>query len=293
VNLGNEFGDGVVNGGLIKAKIMAYATTIAMRAESRPYKQQQRALLLQSSPPPCATRAKDDRHVDTDDSTKVRCAPPKSCTVSSIPDNHSSPRSTLELLTAATATRKPKRRVRFALAPVIAGQRPQVQCTYYEDATTTFEMACDEVPIRWYSPLDFRLFKRDAKRYAAKFLPSDEGAAFARLIAKMRNACATMAGFRTIRACDAVALCQTLHRGLEPLFFQTRRACRPAIEAILEKQNEMLIVLLNGDCQSHEVEMAIAATSREWSSPARRLARVLGSGDAHVAVGSERARVAA
>jgi hypothetical protein len=276
---------------------MAYATTIAIRAESPSCKQQQQQhrslLVLQASPPPRATRAQDDHHVDIDDS-KVLCREPKLCTSSTIPDNHSSPRSTLKSLSVANTTRRLKRRVRFARAAVVvAGQRPTVKCTYYEDTTTTFEMACDEVPIRWYSPRDFRLFKRDAKRYAAAFLPSDEGMAYAHLFGKMHDACATMANFRTVRACDTAAMCQTLHRGLEPLFFSTRRTARPAIEAILEKQNEMLIVLLNGDCNQQQVEMAIAATSREWSSPARRLARVLGSGDAHVAVGAERARVAA
>jgi hypothetical protein len=276
---------------------MAYAITTTVRDESPSCKQeQQNTLLLQPSLLPCATRAKnDDRHVDTAESTKPLCLEPKACTSGTIPDSHCSPRSTLESLSVATtSTRKqPKRRVRFARTTFIAGQRPTVQCTYYEDTSTTFEMACDEVPIRWYSPLDFRLFKRDAKRYAAAFLPSDEGVAFATHFAKMHDACATMTGFRTIRASDTVALCQTLHRGLEPLFFSTRRACRPAVEAILEKQNEMLIGQLNGDCHQHDVVLAIAATSREWSSPARRLARVLGSGDAHVAVGADRARVAA
>lgn len=183
----------------------------------------------------------------------------------------------------------PIKRVRFGRDPTTNA----VSCEYHAPYPAEKDVAAEhEILVRWYSRMEFLLFRREAKRKA--FAATKEvDSNFIPYFKKVFDACATADGLRSIRTADSVYLSNTPFRGLEPVLFKTLFDRSGTIQAVLVQQEALRLENLNGGGVDAEDNLAaLSATSRALSQHSRRLARVLGSGDAICARGTVVARVA-
>jgi hypothetical protein len=183
---------------------------------------------------------------------------------------------------------KNRKRVRFARD---AGTN-KVVCVHHDDVGVVDADGDDNVAVRWYSQLEFRLFKRNAKREAMAATKAGDQCPYMQHFMKIYGACATANGLRSIRTADSAALSDTPLRGLESVLLNNMKNRKAVIQAVLTKQEDMQLVILNGDASAEDLTTALSLTSRALSQHARRLARVLGSGDAFAARGAAIARLA-
>lgn len=130
----------------------------------------------------------------------------------------------------------------------------------------------------WYTPLEFKQFRRDCKQEAL----NQQKTAYRENFAAVYAAC-TKGSFKGVtreRAYVSAASC----RGLEVVVFPTLHSDRKnAISAVLKTQDALSQSMI-----VHAREDAIASASCFLSKQARQLARVLGSGDAAVVVANNR-----
>lgn len=229
--------------------------------------------------------------------------PPQSCSVDKRNDNGGrkiylgSPKSIIQRATTndyavkvntALHEQQQRKRVHFARDAATG----KVLCEYQNNIAGVVFDAHDEVAVavRWYSQLEFRLIKRTAKREAAAFTKAGDQCPYKRQFMKIYDACHTADGLRSIRTADSATLSDTNTRGLESVLFNHSKNRKAIIQAVLAKQEDVLLDILNGDAAAEELPATLALASRTMSQHARRLARVLGSGDAIAAGGETYAR---
>ena len=145
----------------------------------------------------------------------------------------------------------------------------------YQAAPFPFPETPKEESKLWYTTQEYRLFKYDAKRDLKKANDNDK-----RQFIAVYNACKTADGLRSIHTTDSAALAAASYRGLEHILFRSLHKRKPVIHSVIQKQAELM-------------DDELSNLSRSLSQRARRIARVLGNGDAHVARGAAVARVAA
>jgi hypothetical protein len=130
----------------------------------------------------------------------------------------------------------------------------------------------------WYTPTEFKQFRRDCKQEAI----SQQKTSYRENFAAVYAAC-TQGSFKGVtkeRAYISSASC----RGLEVVVFPTLHGDRKnAIKTVLKTQ-----AALPETMSATMRDEALASASRFLSKQARQLARVLGSGDAAVSVANNR-----
>jgi hypothetical protein len=176
--------------------------------------------------------------------------------------------------------REKRKRVRFAQYP----ETGKILCTYHDNMRSADD-AIDELAKRWYSQLDFRLIKRIAMREASALNNEGDQCPSKSHFMRIYEACTTAEGLRSIRTADAAALSDTSFRGLESVLFNHSKNRKAVIEKVLVTQEDFRMEILNGDATAGDLPALLGSTSRAMSQHARRLARVLGSGDAIAAGG--------
>lgn len=168
-----------------------------------------------------------------------------------------------------------KGRVRFLKA---RGTK-NVHCDFFVDVSTSAASALAEMPTRWYSLVEYRVFKHIAKKDAMTIYSAEASQSYIERFRRLNEACSTPSGFRSLRKEDTAALCNSGNRGLEHLIFLTRKNTKACIDAVLDEQKKVTLANVKGELQMVDLESALSLISRKHSNQARRLARVLGSGD--------------
>lgn len=164
----------------------------------------------------------------------------------------------------------PRKSVLFA-----TDKKGRVLCETYrnrEPRTKSEALDC------WYTPNDFRRFRRDCKQQAVLM----QQTVYRKKFAAVYEACAkgSFKGVTKERAYISAASC----RGLEVICYPVLHTNRKnALKTIMKTQDSIPATM-----SASKREDALASASRFLTKQARQLARVLGSGDAAVVVANNR-----
>ena len=168
---------------------------------------------------------------------------------------------------------KPQKKVvRFATD---SKTRRKVKCEYFGDNIPPLDISPRETNPIWYCPAEFDLFKKEAKRIIGSQLGGRAECQKKYLL--LYRLCASAQEMRQISLPQSAAFCVSQSRGLEKLVFSKCTLSGNVVRSVIQEQK----TLLRAGVKNATLPLARFCMSQ--SAPARRMARVLGAGDEHVA----------